>query len=254
MNEITLPQPAVANKRHIAPIWLLPFIALLVGVWLVWRSLLDIGPTIYIEFESGEGIVANQTQVKYKGIVIGTVKNLVNKEDFSGVIAEVEMDKGIRKKRGGVPKESQFWLVQPQVSLAGISGLNTILSGNYIGAQLSEPGNKLSGERAEHFVALKEPPPMPMSVPGLHIRFKTNQVGSLGMGAPIFSRQIKIGSVQSTAMAADGSGVEIGAFIEPQYANLVRKNTRFWNASGVTINAGLGGVNIQTESLVSIMA
>ncbi len=254
MNDVSLSRPAVSKKRHIAPIWLLPFIALLVGVWLVWRSLLDIGPTITIEFESGDGIVANQTQVKFKGIVIGTVKQLRNKDDLTGVIAEVEMDKSIKKKRGGVPKEAQFWLVQPQVSLAGISGLGTLLSGNYIGAQLNAEGGKLSGENAENFVALKEPPPLPDSVPGLHIQFKTDRVGSLGMGAPIFSRQIHVGTVQSAVMAADGSGVEISAFIQPQYAPLVHKNTRFWNASGVRLNAGLGGIHLETESVASILA
>lgn len=254
MNDTPLSRPAISKKHHIAPIWLLPFLALLVGVWLVWRSLLDIGPTITIEFESGDGIVANQTQVKYKGITIGTVKQLVNKEDLSGVIVEVQMDKSIKQKRGGVPKEAQFWLVQPQVSLAGISGLGTLLSGNYIGAQLNAPGGKLSGEIAENFVALKEPPPLPNSVSGLHIRFKTDRVGSLGMGAPIFSRQIQVGSVQSVVMATDGSGVEIGVFIQPQYEHLVHKNTRFWNASGVRINAGLGGIHLETESVASILA
>ncbi|HSC75554.1 MAG TPA: MlaD family protein [Pseudomonadales bacterium] len=254
MNDVSLSAPVVSRKSHIAPIWLLPFIALLVGIWLVWRSLLDIGPTITIEFESGDGIVANQTQVKYKGITIGTVKQLRNKDDLSGVIVEVEMDKSLKKKRGGVPREAQFWLVQPQVSLAGISGLNTLLSGNYIGAQLSTDGGKLSGESAEHFIALKAPPPLPASVPGLHIRFKTDRLGSLGMGAPVFSRQIPVGSVQSAGMAADGSGVEIGVFIEPQYAGMVRKNTRFWNASGLQMNAGLGGIHIEVESMVSLLA
>ncbi len=252
MNDITLPRPTVSKKRHIAPIWLLPIIALLVGIWLVWRSLLDMGPQITIEFESGEGIVPNQTQVKYKGIVVGTVKQLRNKEDLSGVIADVEIDKSIVKKRGGVPKEAEFWLVQPQVTLAGISGLGTIFSGNYIGAQLASA--KPSGENAEHFVALKTAPPLPSSVPGLHIKFKTDRLGSLGVGAPIFSRQIQVGSVQTAAMAADGSGVEIGVFILPQYANMVRKNTRFWNASGVRVDAGLGGIHVETESMLSLLA
>src|SRR6478609_1245549 len=98
MNDTPLPRPNVSQKRHIAPIWLLPIIALLVGVWLVWRSLLDMGPQITVEFETGEGIVPNQTQVKYKGIVVGTVKQLRNKEDLSGVIADIEIDKSIAKK------------------------------------------------------------------------------------------------------------------------------------------------------------
>lgn len=254
MSDIALAKPVVSRKRHIAPIWLLPIIALLVGIWLVWRTLLDMGPTITVEFESGEGIVPNQTPVKYKGITVGIVKELHNKEDLSGVIAEIEIDKRIVEKRGGVPKEAEFWLVQPQVTLGGISGLSTILSGNYIGAQLASSTKALSGEVATSFVALKSAPPLPDTVPGLHITFKTDRLGSLGVGAPIFLRQIQVGSVQTTAMVADGSGVEIGVFILPQYAQMVHKNTRFWNASGVRIDAGLGGIHVETESVVSLLA
>jgi paraquat-inducible protein B len=252
MNDIYLPQPKISPKKHIAPIWLLPIIALLVGVWLVWRSLLDMGPTITIEFENGEGIVANQTPVKYKGITIGMVKGLHNKEDLSGVLVDVEIDKRIAQKRGGIPKEAEFWLVEPQVTLAGVSGLGTIFSGNYIGVQLTDI--KPGGETADHFVALKAAPPLPPSVPGLHINFKTDKLGSIGVGAPVYSRQVQVGSVQTAAMAKDGSGVEVGVFILPQYASMVRKNTRFWNASGLHLEAGLGGITVDTESVVSMLA
>ncbi len=252
MSDVPLPVPAVTKHRRIAPIWLLPIIALMVGAWLVWRSLLDMGPTITIEFENGEGIVPNQTQVKHKGITVGVVRRLQAKDDLTGVLVDVEIDKRVAQKRGGVPKESQFWLVQPQISLGGVSGLGTIFSGNYIGTQLST--NNLSGDSATQFVALKSAPPLPDSVPGLHIKFKTDRLGSLGVGAPIFSRQIQVGSVQTAVMLPDGSGIEIGAFIFPQYAGMVRKNTRFWNASGVQINAGLSGVQVKTESLISLLA
>ena len=251
MNDIPVSRPTVSQKRHIAPIWVLPFIALLVGVWLVWRSLLDMGPEITIEFESAEGIVPNQTQVQYKGMVLGVVKSTRGKDDLSGVIVTVQIDKRIYNRFEGIPKETEFWLVQPQVTLGGITGLNTLLSGNYIGVQL--PGKKMSGEYAEHFVALDTPPPLPMYVPGLHITFKTDRLGSVGVGTQISYRQIKVGTVQSAAMAEDGSGVVIGVHILPEYAHLVRKNTRFWNASGVRLEAGLGGIKLETDSLASLM-
>ncbi len=181
MNDIKLAQPTVSKKQHIAPIWLLPIVALLVGVWLVWRSLLDVGPVITVEFESGEGIVANQTQVQYKGIPLGVVKTLVSKEDFSGVVATIQLDKRVGSKLGGVPKETQFWLVQPQVTLGGVSGLNTLFSGNYIGVML--PKQSISGEFSDYFVALKAAPPLPNYVPGLHITFKTDRFGEVKVPA-----------------------------------------------------------------------
>lgn len=252
MSDIYLPQPAVSAKRSIAPIWLLPIVALLVGVWLVWRSLLDIGPEIRIEFEQGDGIVPNQTQVKYKGIVVGVVKAMNTKDDFSGVIAEVQIDKRVGENLGGVPKEARFWLVQPQVTLGGVSGLSTLFSGNYIGVDFS--AEKLSGDSAEEFVALKAPPPLLPSVPGLHITLQAARLGSIGVGTPVLLRQIQIGSVQTTAMSADGRQVEIGMHIQPEYEHMVRRNSRFWNASGLQMELGLGGVRLETESLASMMA
>lgn len=252
MDSHSLPTPAVTKKRHIAYIWLLPLIALLVGMWLVWRSLLDMGPTITVEFENGEGIVANQTPVKHKGITVGMVRKLRVKDDVSGVLVDIEVDKAVVHKRGGAPKEAQFWLVQPQVSLGGVSGIGTIFSGNYIGVQL--PSAQLSGETATHFVASNVAPLLPDNAPGLRIQLRTDRLGSLGAGAPILMRQIKVGYVQAAAMAADGSGVEVSAYILPEFANLVHKNTRFWNASGVQVDMSLSGIQIKTDSMISLLA
>ncbi len=251
MENSALPTPTVTKKKYIAYIWLLPVIALLVGVWLVWRSLLDIGPTITVEFENGEGIVANQTPVKHKGITVGIVRELHVKDDMSGVLVDIEVDKAVAKKYGGVPKESQFWLVQPQISLGGISGIGTIFSGNYIGVQL--PSTQLSGDIATKFSAFTVPPPLPDSAPGLHIQLRTDRLGSLGAGAPIFMRQIKVGYIQTAAMMPDGSGVEVSAYILPEFSKMVHKNTRFWNASGVQVNMSLSGIQVKTDSVASML-
>ncbi|MBK8102803.1 MAG: MCE family protein [Cellvibrionales bacterium] len=252
MDDNTLSMPSVRKKRQVAYIWLLPLIALLVGIWLVWRSLLDMGPTITVEFENGDGIVANQTPVKHKGITVGMVRKLRVKDDMSGVLVDVEVDKAVEHKLGGVPKEAQFWLVQPQVSLGGISGINTIFSGNYIGVQL--PSTELSSETSTHFVASNMAPLLPDNAPGLRIQLRTDRLGSLGAGAPILMRQIKVGYVQAAAMAADGSGVEVSAYILPEFAKMVHKNTRFWNASGVQVNMNLSGIQIKTDSMISLLA
>lgn len=247
-----LPQAQIARRRYIAPIWLLPLLALLIGVWLLWRSLLDTGPQIDIEFDSGDGIVANQTVLRYRGINVGLVKSLRVKKDLSGVVAHVELDKQVENNWPGVPKNTQFWLVQPQITLSGVSGLGTLFSGNYIAVDL--PARVQKYQYATYFVALQTAPPMPVSVPGLHIKCKTGTLGSISVGAPVFSRQIQIGSVNATAMAPDGSGVVIDMHIEPKYQHLVRKNTRFWNASGLRIDAGLSGLHVETESLTSLLA
>lgn len=241
-----LPAPRIEHRRHVAPIWLLPLLALVVGGWLVWRSLIDTGPRVTIEFETAEGIVVNQTQVRYRGIPVGVVKRVEVKDDLSGVRAEVEMDKKVQ----AVPADSLFWLVQPQISVSGVSGLSTLFSGNYIAVQ---PGDR-KGPSGEQFKALKQAPALPMTTPGLHLKLHAERTGSIGPGTPIYYRQIAIGSVQTSAMNAKGDGITLDVHILPDYAKLVRKNTRFWNASGISLSANLSGLRLQTESLASILS
>jgi paraquat-inducible protein B len=143
---------------------------------------------------------------------------------------------------------TRFWLVKPSVSLAGITGLETLVSGNYIAVS---PGD---GEPTRSFTALAAPPPLSDKEPGLHLTLKADRLGSLNRDSPVFYKQIKVGRVKSFALSEDQHTVELKVFIEPTYASLVRKHTRFWNASGISIDAGLSGVKVRSESLSSIVA
>lgn len=202
---------------------------------------------IEVRFESGEGIVANKTEVVYKGMSVGKVKSLVldDKGRNKGVIATIEMNQVAEEH---LRKNTRFWLVKPNVSLAGITGLETLVSGNYIAVS---PGD---GEPSKRFNALSEAPPMSDSVPGLHLTLKADRLGSLNRDSPVFYKQIQVGRVKSYKLSDDQGTVEIKVFIEPGYADLVRKHTRFWNASGVSIDANLSGVKVRSESLASIVA
>ncbi|MBI2381886.1 MAG: MCE family protein [Gammaproteobacteria bacterium] len=241
-----IPPVRVRHRPRIAPIWVLPLVALAVGLWLVWRSLLNTGPRIELRFDNAEGIAVNQTQVRYKGIPLGVVRQLTVLEDLTGVVAEVQFEKQVE----AIPEDSQFWLVQPQISAAGVTGLNTLLSGNYIAIQLGD-AEKPEGTS---FTALKAAPPLPTSTPGLHIQLQAERLGSIAPGTPIYYRQIPIGAVQSTAMSEDGRGVRMDVHILPEHAKRVRKTSRFWNASGLKVSANLSGLSVETESLASLVS
>ncbi|RUP85160.1 MCE family protein, partial [Corynebacterium propinquum] len=124
----------------------------------------------------------------------------------------------------------------------------TLVSGNYIAAS---PGD---GEPTRKFKALSEEPPLSDAKPGLHLTLKADRLGSLTRGSPVFYKQIQVGQVKSYLLSEDQSTVEIKVYIEPTYAHLVRKHTRFWNASGISIDANLSGVKVRSESLSSIVA
>ncbi|WP_347902037.1 MlaD family protein [Pseudomonas purpurea] len=242
-----LPKAKTRPASNWSAIWVLPLIALIIGGWLGWRAYNETGIEVHVRFESGEGIQANKTEVVYKGMSVGKVKSLTLDDEGAskGVIATVEMNKDVEQylKTG-----TRFWLVKPSVSLAGITGLETLVSGNYVAIS---PGE---GEPSRKFKALAEEPPLSDSKPGLHLTIKADRLGSLSRGSPVFYKQIRVGQVKSYLLSEDQSTVELKVFIEPTYASLVRKYTRFWNASGISIDANLSGVKVRSESLASIVA
>ena len=242
-----LPTARTRPASNWSAIWILPLIALVIGGWLGWQAYRQSGVDIEVRFESGEGIVANKTEVVYKGMPVGKVKSLVldAKGSNTGVIATIEMSSAAEPH---LLANTRFWLVKPSVTLAGITGLETLVSGNYIAVS---PGD---GEPTKRFVALPEAPPLSDSEPGLHLTLKADRLGSLNRDSPVFYKQIQVGRVKSYRLAEDQGTVEIKVFIEPAYAPLVRKHTRFWNASGVSVDANLSGVKIRSESLASIVA
>lgn len=242
-----LPTARTRPASNWSAIWVLPIIALLIGGWLGWRAYSEAGIEVQVVFASGEGIEAGKTEVVYKGMSVGrvTALGLDQSEAQRGVIATLAMSKDVEYQlRSG----TRFWLVKPSVSLAGITGLETLVSGNYIAVS---PGD---GEPAYEFKALPQAPPLSDSQPGLHLVLKAERLGSLNKDSPIFYKQIQVGRVKSFALNDDQTSVDVKVFIEPAYADLVRKHTRFWNASGISIDANFSGVKVRSESLTSIVA
>ncbi|ELW9766901.1 MCE family protein [Pseudomonas aeruginosa] len=241
-----LPSPKKHKTSNWSAIWVLPLVALAIGAWLAWRAFDQAGVDIQVRFESGDGIQANKTEVLYKGISVGKVTDLHVSKDIKGVVATIEIKKEAQEY---LSKDTRFWLVKPRVSLAGVTGLETLVSGVYIAV------DPVKGEKEErYFTALKEPPPLSDKLPGLHLTLKADRLGSLEQGSPVFYRQIQVGQVKSFQLGDDQRTIEIKVHIEPAYADLVRKHTRFWNASGISISGGLSGFKVRSESLLTLAA
>ena len=242
-----LPMAKTRPASNWSAIWVLPLIALLIGGWLAWRAYSEAGIQVELIFVSGEGIQAGKTELMYKGMAVGKVVSISLDQTGKnrGVVAQLEVNKDLEQY---LRKGTSFWLVKPNVSLAGISGLETLVSGNYI---TFNPGD---GEASRTFTALTQEPPMSDDVPGLHLTLKADRLGSLNRDSPVFYKQIQVGRVKSYTLGDDESTVEVKVFIEPEYASLVRKHTRFWNASGISIDADLSGFKLRSESLASIVA
>ncbi len=239
-------QARINAKKSFSPVWILPIVALLIGLGLLVKSYLSAGVMITLQVRTAEGIEIGKTKVLYKGIITGIVKDKVVTEDLQNVILHIEMDK---RTEDFLNENAKFWIVEPRISLSGISGLDTLLSGRYIAINTKE-----TGKSKRDFMALEIPPPPSTSSPGLHIKLRLNHLSSIDRGTQIYYKQIPVGEVINYTLEENDTEIHAWVLIEPKYAHLVKENSHFYNVSGIKIDAGLSGIEIETESLVSVIA
>ncbi len=237
------PQAELRHKKRLSAVWLLPLVAAAIALWLLYENLSNSALQVQVHFADGSGISAGKTPVVYQGITVGNVSQLQLNEDLNGVTASLELQTQVEPL---IRSGTRFWLVKPQISLSGISGLDTLVAGNYISFQ---PGD---GKPAQKFTALAEPPAFANNANGLRLMLEAEQLGSLSIGAPVLYQQIDVGDVEGYTLT--NNGVEIALRIDPRYQQLVTSNSRFWNHSGVKVHASLQGLKVDTGSLASALA
>ncbi|MCL1144129.1 MlaD family protein [Shewanella gaetbuli] len=236
--------PKVVKKKLFSPIWLLPIVALILGAWLGIKSIKESGIEINIHFPSAAGIDIGKTLVKYQGLTVGKVSDISIDDDLNGVNVKVVMD---YRADPFLLQNTQFWLVKPKASITGVEGLETLFSGNYIAIQ---PGD---GKSTKEFEAQREAPAITHGSEGMVVELHAEKLGSIDVGSSIFYRQIPVGHVVGYRLSGSEK-VIISAFIQEQYAHLIHTDSRFWNVSGLKIDASLSGISVNTESLASILA
>ena len=239
-----LPVATVRERRRSVWVWLIPAAAVVFAAALFVAYVIKRGPVINITMAHGYGLKAGDV-LRCRGIVTGAVEQVRLTSGLSGVEAKVRLDPtAVDLARDG----SRFWVVRPRVNLTGIVGLETIAGPRYLAVL---PG---SGARRKRFEALDQPPSIESIAPdGLRITLVADRRRSLRPGAPVFYRQVRIGTVLRVELAADGVSVEVAAYIEPSFTHLVREDSRFWNVSGVDLELGLKGLRLEVESLQSIL-
>lgn len=243
-----LPEALTAPRSRISMVWLIPVVALLIGVWLGYQAYLEQGPIIEIQFKSAEGLQKDKTKVKLKGVDIGTVKNIepeVVEDELRYILVTAELDPGSRKF---LTENTRFWVERARVSASRVSGLDTIMGGAYIAM---DP--VLKGNEATEFVGLEEPPPFSTSEPGKKFVLRSASLGSLSIGSPVYFRSIQVGQVVGYRLDDDGTAVSIEIFVAAPNDKLVLTNTRFWNASGLDFKISADGIQFDTQSLLSVL-
>jgi paraquat-inducible protein B len=243
-----LPEPVLArqNRLRLSLVWIVPIVAVIVGVVLVVRSLLQTGPEITIEFRSAEGIEPGRTEVRFKEVVVGRVKQVRLGPDRRKVLVTASLDKSVEAI---AVDDTRFWVVRPRINTGGVSGLGTLLSGTYIGVDAGE-----SEQSRREFVGLDVPPLVLRGEPGRSFVLRADDLGSLDVGAPVYHRRVRVGRVVGYTLAEDGKSIDVQVFIESPHEHLVVRNSRFWEASGFDVTVAANGLTVNTQSLLSMIA
>jgi paraquat-inducible protein B len=242
-----LPESRTLSRRRtrISLVWVIPIVAALVGVWVAVTRVESEGPKITMVFTSAEGLEAGKTKIEYKGVEVGTITSIQLSGDHRQVLATAQM---APKTEDFLVEDTQFWVVRPRISGANVTGLGTLISGAYIGMEI---GSSRSAKR--DFVALETPPVVTSGVPGRFFVLKTSDLGSLDIGTPVFFRRLQVGEVAAYALDKNGRRFTLRIFVDAPYDQYVSPNTRFWQASGVDMQLSANGLNVQTQSLLSIL-
>ena len=242
-----LPHAQVAGRQRsfFSLVWIVPLVAALIGGWLAWKTINEKGPEFVIRFKTAEGLEAGKTKIKYKAVDVGTVESIELTPDRSTVLVHARLEKFAEDY---LVKDSRFWVVRARITGATVQGLGTLLSGAYIGMDVGK-----SKETLRDFTGLEDQPIVTGDLPGRHFVLKSPTLGSYNLGSPVYFRKFAVGEVESYALDKDGRGVTVDVFIRAPHDQYVTNATRFWEASGIDVKLSASGVDLETESLASIV-
>jgi paraquat-inducible protein B len=204
-------------------IWIICFTAITAGVSLSYSWYKNRGADIYINFDNVEGIMPNNSKIMYLGVQIGSVKKIHLNSETGLPVVTARISKQFEKFLG--PKSS-FWIVRPELALAGVRNLGTIASGNYIGV------NPVPGDFTRKFTALEDAPTDTSSSNGMHLLLKAESAKGIEIGSAILYHGLQIGQVDKLSLSLDKRSVIVQVYIDNDYTSVIRKNSYFGNVSG----------------------
>lgn len=242
-----VPEPVRRRRSRWLPslVWLVPIVAAVVGISLLIHTLTSRGPEITVSFRSAAGITPGKTAVRYKDVDIGIVKAVRLARDRSHVIADIDLTKDAETF---AVNDTRFWVVRPRFAVTGVSGLETLLSGAYIGVDAGK-----SQETRTTFTGLEAPPVVTTDSSGKQFVLRASDLGSLDIGSPVYYRRVHVGQVVAYQLAPNGRDITLRVFINKPYDGLVTADTRFWHASGLDIKLDASGFKLSTQSLATVV-
>jgi paraquat-inducible protein B len=236
----------VSKQARLSPIWIVPVVALLIGLWLIYDNYTKAGKQITLSLTNAEGIEAGKTKIKVHSVDIGLVEQVTLSEDLTHIEVLARITP---KAQPMLVKDTQLWVVKPRIGLEGISGLNTVISGAYIQLQ---PGKSL--EETDQFTVLDQPPISLNGAKGVHVNLIGKVGNSLRVGDPVTYQGLRVGRVVSASFDPKQRQMQHELFIEHPYDVLVTDNTRFWTSVGIDVKLDAEGFKASVPTVESLIA
>jgi paraquat-inducible protein B len=238
--------PKKSFLRNLSLVWLVPLLALGVSLGIAWQNYADRGTLIEIAFGNASGVVAGETTLRYRDVVVGTVEEVTFTDDLGQVLVSVRVDNDVAPF---IDDEAAFWVVRPEVSARGISGLSTVLSGVYI----EGAWDNVAGSLSTRFEGADTPPLTQPGRPGRRITLATDDGTTISYGSPVLFRGVEVGRLETPRLSADGRSVLVDAFIDAPHDARLTQATRFWDTSGFELSFGTSGFSVDFDSLASLV-
>ncbi|MEK2645758.1 MlaD family protein [Bdellovibrio sp. BCCA] len=232
------------NLKDTWYLWLFPLFAVMLAGWLFWNYYRHRGPTITIYFNEGTRIKPGKTEVRFRGVQIGLVKDVTITSDLKKieVIADLNRDAKSFAQNG-----AKFWIESPRISFEEVRGLDTLVEGSYIGA-LPGTGDLQREFTGREAADLKYPLDETAG-----FKLETKNAESIGEGDPVFYRGVNVGSVAKVTFSKTGQTVFVNIRVPWVHAKLIRENTVFWRKSGFQGKLGLFKSEVKLSSLEALL-
>ncbi|MCB5225580.1 intermembrane transport protein PqiB [Alishewanella sp. 16-MA] len=246
MTEAELVQAEVSPIKQWSPIWVVPIVAILIGLWMLYNHFQQQGAMLLLVAENAEGIVAGKTQIKNRNVDVGQVVSVELSEDLSQVMIKARMKPNVTPL---LNEASQFWVVKPQIGRGGVTGLNTLMSGSYIELQ---PGDATRVVLTHPL--LNTPPVASADAPGVRVKLQTSDAGGLTIGDPVLYRGYEVGTVESSEFELSTRSTHYQLYIKQPFDVLVTENVRFWLSSGLSIDLSAEGLSVDVGSAATLLS
>lgn len=241
-----IPEPAPAPHGRFSLVWLMPLFALMIAGFVLFQNFANQGPVITVQFPQVAGVEVGNTTLRFRDVTVGVVEATRFAPGLRSVEVDIRLDKDIAPY---VDEGASFWLVEPQVTARGVTGLDTVLSGVYIAGNWDGDAGTLQ----YRFEARDIPPLIRFGDEGTRIVLRTASGNQMTAGAPVLFNGVTVGRLGDPVLSETGAQVTFDAFIEAPHDARLSTATRFWNSSGISLDINTGGVSVNVESLAALV-